>query len=94
MGVAYSRKFEGVFDSVGVRDWVVDGRVVDTDQAVARVVELFRCRDEVRELLEAAADEARTTLDRVFSDLLSSHAHKSLMVPDQAGATESCGLRK
>ena len=70
VGVAYSRKFEGVFDSVGVRDWVVDGRAVDTDRAVERVMELFRRRGEVRELLQVAADQARAELGRLFRDLV------------------------
>lgn len=70
VGVAYSRKFEGVFDSVGVRDWVVDGRAVDTDRAVERVMELFRRRGEVRELLQVAADQARAELGRLFRKLV------------------------
>ena len=66
VGVAYSMKFEGVFASVGMGEWVVDGRAVPDAQAVARIVDLYRKRDEVREGLGRRADEARAELRAVF----------------------------
>lgn len=69
VGVAYSMKFSGVFDSVGMRDWVVDGRTVDTEAALARILELFRARDQVRSALSQSADAARATLLTIFSEL-------------------------
>ena len=68
-GVAYSMKFGGVFDSVGMGDWVVDGRTVDTESAVRRVLELYARRDEVRAGLKARAQAARGRLDEVFAEL-------------------------
>ena len=66
VGVAYSMKFEGVFESVGMGEWVVDGRTAENAQAIARVLELYRCRNDVRETLGRRADEARDNLRAVF----------------------------
>lgn len=66
VGVAYSRKFEGVFASVGVADWVVDGRTVATGDAVTQVLSLYRRRVEIREPLRREAAAARSRLAEVF----------------------------
>lgn len=66
VGVAYSMKFEGVFESVGMGEWVVDGRAVQNAEGVARIVDLYRMRNEVREELGRRADEARASLRVVF----------------------------
>jgi polysaccharide pyruvyl transferase WcaK-like protein len=71
VGVAYSRKFEGVFESVGVRDWVVDARRVDHDEALAKVIELYRRRNEVRARLRRQAEMAKVRLQEVFRELIS-----------------------
>lgn len=72
VGVAYSMKFRGVFESVGMKDWVVDGREIDDETAVRRVMELYRTRDEIRDELKANADAARERLGEVFSEMLRS----------------------
>lgn len=72
VGVAYSMKFGGVFASVGAGDWVVDGREVGDDEAVARVLALYRQRGHRRGALGEAAREAQGRLRQVFSELLAS----------------------
>ena len=69
VGIAYSRKFEGVFDSVGMGEWVVDGREARSDQAVLRILELYRMRDNVRRELRVNGDDARRRLSDVFARL-------------------------
>ena len=68
--IAYSRKFEGVFDSVGMRDWVVDGRLATNAEAVQRVLELYRLRNGVRVRLGQKAEEARAQLQAIFRGLV------------------------
>lgn len=70
VGVAYSMKFAGVFESAGRQEWVVDGRSVDTDAAVARVLELYRGREIVRGRLKVQAQAARDRLVEIFRKLL------------------------
>jgi polysaccharide pyruvyl transferase WcaK-like protein len=70
VGVAYSMKFRGVFESVGMEDWVVDGRDVDENEALQRMLELYRKREEVRAALTANAAAARARLKEVFAEIL------------------------
>jgi len=70
VGVAYSRKFAGVFESVGMEDWVVDGRTTSNDAAVTRVIELYRQRDNVRAGLGQRAAQVRKELSAVFRRLM------------------------
>lgn len=72
VGIAYSRKFEGVFDSVGMGDWVVDAREASEEQAVGRIIELYKKRDSVREELKTRAEQAQTELKAIFKRLISS----------------------
>ncbi len=72
VGVAYSMKFKGVFETVGMEEWVVDGREVSTGPAVARVLERYRQRDRVREDLQRRSQEARQRLSEVFRQLFAS----------------------
>lgn len=62
VGVAYSRKFEGVFETVGMKEWVVDGRDFGAEEAVDRIIALYRKKDSVR---PALSEKARDTDNRV-----------------------------
>ena len=70
VGVAYSMKFRGVFESVGMADWVVDGREVDDDEAVRHVMNLYRLRNRVRDDLESSVDAARQRLREAFAEIV------------------------
>lgn len=69
IGVAYSMKFAGVFESVGMLDWVIDAAATETDAAVERVLVLYSARKAAREPLKQAADAARSQLVKVFSSI-------------------------
>jgi hypothetical protein len=62
-------KFAGVFATVGMETWVVDGREATNEQAVARILELYRQRAEMRDGLGQRAGEARSQLQKVFRNL-------------------------
>ena len=68
--IAYSMKFRGVFESVGMEDWVVDGRQIGNDDAIRRILSLYRQRRQVRNGLMNQADGARLQLSEVFRHLL------------------------
>lgn len=70
VGVAYSMKFRGVFESVGMEDWVVDGRETGDDEAVGRIIGLYQNRGEVRNSLGRNADAARECLEVVFRGMM------------------------
>lgn len=69
VGIAYSRKFQGVFETVGMGDWVVDGREVADDEAIAHVMDLYHKRDEVSSELKRRAEQARKELQETFERL-------------------------
>ncbi len=70
VGVAYSMKFKGVFATVGMEDWVVDGRSQDDDEAVSSITGLYRQIDVRRALLAERAKEARAELKNIFAAFL------------------------
>jgi polysaccharide pyruvyl transferase WcaK-like protein len=70
VGIAYSRKFEGVFDSVGMGEWVVDARDSAEQEAVDQVLACYRKRLDVRGELVRQAERARADLERLFSELI------------------------
>ncbi len=70
VGVAYSMKFRGVFESVGQRDAVVDGRVVDGNQAIDTILHVHAERHSIRPALGVASDKARSILTASFAKLV------------------------
>jgi polysaccharide pyruvyl transferase WcaK-like protein len=70
VGVAYSRKFAGVFESVGMQEWVIDARTTSNADAVARMLELYQQRDLVRDSLRKRAAQAREKLTTLFRRLM------------------------
>jgi polysaccharide pyruvyl transferase WcaK-like protein len=77
VGIAYSRKFAGVFETVGALDYVVDGRTTTNEEAIARILDLFRRRQELRPRLAESVRDARATLQSHFRTLLQHAAAKS-----------------
>lgn len=73
VGVAYSMKFRGVFETVGAEEWVVDGRTVNNQDAVERIMELYRQRNAFRTQLKERAIEAKTRLAHIFGSLIESY---------------------
>jgi len=70
VGVAYSMKFRGVFESVGMTDWVVDGRTFSNEDAVREITKLYHQRAAKREALTLAARDARSRLRDIFTGLI------------------------
>jgi len=70
VGVAYSMKFSGVFDSVDMGNWVVDARSESTNSAVEKCSELLRTRNAQRTDLTTKAKAARTSLEQAFATLI------------------------
>lgn len=65
---AYSRKFNGLFDTLGYGRYV-DGRVVDTDTAVAQTLAAFNDRAQLAEDIGRSMVEARRRL-AVYEDTM------------------------
>lgn len=75
VAVAYSRKFAGVFETVGAEGWVIDGRTAGDEEGVARVAELFRQRSANRTVLAARVSTAQNELRRAFEKMITHARH-------------------
>lgn len=60
--IAYSRKFNGLFDTLGYRHYV-DGKAVQTDQALAATLAAFDNRERLARDIDAGLGEAHRRLD-------------------------------
>jgi colanic acid/amylovoran biosynthesis protein len=69
VGIAYSSKFAGVFESVGVGSWIIDARTAEPADALCRVRSLYRSRADSRIALLDQVDKARKELREVFKRL-------------------------
>ncbi len=70
VGVAYSEKFRGVFDSVGVGCMVIDARRENLDGALEKLLSLYRKGDTLRPRLAAESKRLRVLLADEFGNLL------------------------
>lgn len=70
VAVAYSKKFAGVFDSVGVGECVIEARTTSKEDALRRTLELFKQRQQVAATLPPRIEAARAKLRETFSKIL------------------------
>ncbi len=77
VGLAYSMKFSGVFESVGMGDWVVEAKQETTEDAINRSVDLLlHQRAKRAEDLSKKSDSARSKLNQLFSQLVDTNAKR------------------
>ena len=70
VGVAYSRKFAGVFESVGFGNMVSDARSVDMQTAIEDIYMHFRNREQLATTLKANIEAAKKQLVDTFAKIL------------------------
>ncbi len=70
VAVAYSKKFAGVFDSVGIGEYVVDARTATNDEALRRTLEIFKQRNQFAASLPPRIESARAQLRQTFTQIL------------------------
>jgi len=70
VGLAYSKKFRGVFDCVGMGDWVVDLRHSDHDMILDAVSRAFEQKEAVRQNLQNAVHDAQQRIMGMFDALV------------------------
>lgn len=82
VGVAYSMKFRGVFESVGVADWVLDAREFGNEECAAEIALRYLQRAKASEVLASEVPAARHRLQERFKELL----HGQCFDPHLTGA--------
>ncbi len=68
-GLAYSKKFAGVFETVGAADCVVDIRVQDEEQAIEQIEAIYQRRDVIAETLAKSVPAAKQQVFQLFESL-------------------------
>lgn len=69
VGIAYSGKFYGVFESVGVGDCVADARHCREDELLEKISSAFRRKGQIRENLRQALPRAKNAVLDMFEAL-------------------------
>jgi polysaccharide pyruvyl transferase WcaK-like protein len=69
VGVAYSMKFKGVFESVGAGNFVVDAREYSNVAAIDACLECYHERDSISPVLTEKTAQAKVELARIFSSM-------------------------
>jgi polysaccharide pyruvyl transferase WcaK-like protein len=69
VAIAYSRKFDGVFRSVGIQEMVLDARKLTLDETLYRALDLYTRRDEYTQDLTINITHAKKTLYENFQKL-------------------------
>jgi polysaccharide pyruvyl transferase WcaK-like protein len=70
VGVAYSRKFIGVFESIGVDDLVIDARNTNTDDALEIVINHYQDREKYISCIRDNVEKARNLIAATFDSML------------------------
>jgi polysaccharide pyruvyl transferase WcaK-like protein len=70
VGLAYSRKFEGVLRSIEAADLVIDLGTQDRGEAMRRIDAIYAERDGVRARLRQRMPQVKAAVFGLFSNLL------------------------
>lgn len=62
IGIAYSKKFKGVFESVGISDCVLDPRNLEKQEIIENINTLFKRRTKLKSSIEKVLPSVRHTL--------------------------------
>ena len=69
MGVAYSQKFKGVFDSIGSGDTVLDARSLDEETIINKILDCFERRNEIKIDVKKKVAAAQERIMAVFKEI-------------------------
>ena len=70
VGLAYSDKFVGVFESAGVGDAVIDLRNADEGEALSRTLAAYKAREQLKRVMAPRMESIRSEIRQTFGELL------------------------
>ena len=73
VGLAYSKKFKGVYDSADIEDCVVDMRELSTNEILVIIKSIFDNRFQIKEKLNHKIPEIVTEINSVFDNIFTIH---------------------
>jgi polysaccharide pyruvyl transferase WcaK-like protein len=69
-GLAYSKKFIGVFNSLGMEDTVIDLRVSSKKEILHKIIHMYKNSDVQKKYLEETMNKTRNLVESGFRKLL------------------------
>lgn len=66
VGIAYSKKFYGVFESIGLADCVVDARELDEREALEKIETILERRNQIRKHLQDVIPQVKNRILNIF----------------------------
>lgn len=66
VGIAYSSKFGGVFESIGLADCVIDARILDEKAALDKLTDIYERRHRIRKHLENTMPQVKQRVLNLF----------------------------
>lgn len=66
VGIAYSKKFHGVFESIGLKNCVADARNCDEIDLLTKVESTFGHKDQIQQLLERVIPQVKEDILNIF----------------------------
>jgi colanic acid/amylovoran biosynthesis protein len=69
VSIAYSKKFKGVMETIGVDDHVADPRSMNQGQILAVIDKAYQEREQIKKHLEQKMPEARATVLNLFKEI-------------------------
>ncbi len=70
VGVAYSKKFEGVFDTVDMKEWAVDARSTPQSELIEKTLDAYGERARIAAVLGQKSEQVCADVQRTFRELL------------------------
>ena len=69
VGLAYSKKFEGVFETIDTKQFVVDMRQVETKEILTNIAKAFEERESTVRHLQAVVPELQQRVMNIFKNI-------------------------
>ncbi len=69
VGVAYSKKFIGVYSSIGVNDLVLDARKLESTSMITQIDHLFQKRNEYKTILQNKLPTIKQTIEEQLTNI-------------------------
>ena len=66
IGIAYSKKFKGVFESVGIGECVLDARTMKSEEIQEAILEWYARRHEIKEPLTRLVSQVKEQIQQTF----------------------------
>jgi polysaccharide pyruvyl transferase WcaK-like protein len=70
VGIAYSKKFKGLFETIGVGEMVIDARFVDIEEAVEAVFKNYKDRERIARIIQENVSNAKQKIKDSFKEIM------------------------